>query len=123
MDLGKVWGETLSNIKEYCSPYYRDTTWHFQERKDIAAYEPELVCQVSLFDGGYFRIQGNAFHSFKDKEKALEEAGNLEYMRDEPVGVYVVGEFIIPKDSRYVYEGLYSGSVSYASSSLIFCGL
>ena len=115
--------ENLLTIKEYCSPYHWETRWHSRERKDIDASEPELVRQASLFEGEYFRIQGNAFHSFKDKEKALEEAGYLEYMHDEPVGVYVVGEFIIPKDSRYVYEGSYSGSVSYASSSLVFRGL
>lgn len=113
----------LLNIKEYCSPYHWDTVWYLRERKDIDASEPELVRQVSMFEGEYFRIQGNAFHSFKNKEKAMEEAGYLELMLDEPEGVYVVGEFIIPKDSRYVYEGSYSGSVSYASSSLVFHGL
>lgn len=113
--------EKLSNVKEYCSPYHRDTTWHFRERKDIDASEPELVRHESVFfEEECFEIKGKAFHSFKDKEKALEEAYFIALMRDEPEDVYIVGEFIIPKDSRYVYEGLYYGSVSYASSSLIF---
>ena len=115
--------ENLLTIKEYCSPYHWDTVWYFRERKDIDASQPDLLPHVSPFGRDYYKIQGDAFHSFKDKERALEEAGYLEHMHDEPVGVYVVGEFIIPKDSRYVYEGVYCASVSYASSSLVFNGL
>ena len=113
----------LLNIKEYCSPYHRDTTWYLHERKDIDAPEPELEYQITPFEGECFKVQGNAFHSFNEKMKAIDEAEYLACMHEEPIDNYVVGKFIIPKDSKYVFVGKYSGGISYASSSLIFNGI
>ena len=116
----------ISNCEEYHSPYHKETTWALSERKDLEFPDAEIYTQMFRDSPQFDRVvmvEGNAFHSFRDCEAAANEV--LRLKRDSPDETFVVGEFIIPKDCRYIYEGYYSYATSYASSSLIFyrlCG-
>lgn len=104
--------------EEYCSPYHKETTWTIGERKDINADLPDLSSDDGMYkENGLYHVEGDAFHSFDWHQNAIAEARFLEAMRDDEN--FVLAQFVIPKDSKFVFVGRYCGSRSYASSSLI----
>ena len=100
----------------YCSPYYR-FNWVTNKVYETGKNEP-----VIFASGAY----GDCFHSF-DTEDSAEECAV--YFKSSPTRVlitpswkndkYVVKKCLIPKDSKFVYEGTYDYHKCYASEKLI----
>ena len=111
----------------YHSPYIDIMSWEETVRNSV---QNEVRLKGS-------EISEGAYHSFMLLHAAMSEAELLNELTTKitkcsddllfntfPLVSYVVGEFIIPKDSKYVYEGEYVGvgtaNTGYASSDLIF---
>ena len=105
----------------YRSPYINTMSWEESVRNSQQK-------GVDLEDG---EIYEGAYHSFMFFYSAMDEAELLNKLITEipkvepgfPIVSYVIGEFTIPKDSKYVYEGEYRSvgatHTGYASSDLI----
>lgn len=117
---------------KYHSPYYK-TEWIEGVRKSVPENQrAPLERLVQNFDS----INKGAYHSFKTLESARGELKRLKSWEKARSSVvkkmapdsnsvpaeYVICEFVIPKDSRYVYVGKYGTyhRNCYASSDLIF---
>ena len=118
----RVFGESKN---KYLSPYYV-YPWVISKRKRVPKFElAHLERTVENF--GF--INSGAYHSFKTLDAANTELIRLvswEKTRRnlfpyEETREFVIGEFVIPKDSDYVYVGKYDHAEDcYASSDLIF---
>ena len=109
---------------KYHSPYFKGE-WNEGVRKSVPENQwAPLERLVQNFDS----INKGAYHSFKTLKSARIELKHLESWAKAHNAVtntivkYVICEFVIPKDSRYVYVGKYNTSSRdcYASSDLIF---
>lgn len=117
---------------KYHSPYYK-TEWIEGVRKSVPENQwASMDRTIQNFDS----INKGAYHSFKTLASAKSELRCLESWEKARSSVvkkmdpdsnsvpakYVICEFVIPKDSRYVYVGKYGTHYRncYASSDLIF---
>lgn len=117
---------------KYHSPYYK-VEWTEGVRKSVPENQlARLERTIQNFDS----INRGAYHSFMTLKSAMSELKYLESWGKARCSVvnkmapdsnsapnkYVICEFVIPKDSRYVYVGKYCtpNRNCYASSDLIF---
>lgn len=100
----------INDNNEICSPIYSNCKWNVNETKSTNVDEPD----ITPYDFGN-EIEGNAIHSFKSINDATSYFKNLERYFDSMFAVY---ECVIPKTSKFLYEGKFGTQVSYASEKL-----
>lgn len=110
-----------SDSNVLCSPFYRNYVWKKNKVYSTNTNEPIItsVC-YSLEDAvNYTIIEGNAFHSYMKLQDALNVKNllNKNYTLTKDAFL-IVCKCIIPKDSNFVYRGISSYVVSYASEKL-----
>jgi len=96
------------------SPLWDDFTW--KKNKMYSATACEEPDRTRIGDDKW-EVDGRSFHSFMNLLDACFVAEEIKKNKQEDYRVY---ECIIPKDTRFVYEGEYGcGYGSYASEKLI----
>ena len=118
----------LMNSKgELVSPFYKDTNWELGEVRTAKFSNGYTEDRIASYYGS---IDSGAFHTLKTLDEAKEY---YEYYKEyyytptilsDEWYTSVIAECTIPKDSKYLYEGMvYSGSLTrfldgYASEKL-----
>lgn len=88
------------------SPFYY-FPWEIGKVYEIGVNEPDYLYHKT--DEGYFPIEvhGHSFHTFKNLEDAQKQ---LKIHRDRWTELTYIAKCRIPKNSRFIYEGLYPGA-------------
>ena len=113
--------QEAQETERYFSPYFLGTEWYLGEKKSIQDKEPDIK-EYKLGFGNICEVNGGVFHSME----YFDEAERLAtwHMEDDFMGDclanYAVCRFTIPKDSRYIYSGVFGTYTSYASSDIVF---
>jgi len=98
-------------FRKLMSPFHTETVWKRGKVNEIGKDEPKA-------DEWHTHISGDAFHSFEHLKDAIDE---VDIMNKNCGGVrYRVYECVIPKDTKFLYDGYYGGSFirNYASEKL-----
>ena len=114
----------LEGEKKFLSPYYDREQWEEGEKHSIYNSKSPLSMFLPSLVDSEGKINGGAYHSFKNYVDAEDFADKLHYFTDTPYANMVIAECIIPPDTDYVYEGESFSSVaelvpSYASHDII----
>ena len=97
---------------ELVSPFYY-FPWEIGKVYEMGSDEPDFFYEK--IDEGYFPIEvhGHSFHTFKNLEDAQKQ---LKIHRDRWTGLTYVAKCRIPKNSRFIFEGLYPGAQTFADA-------
>ena len=112
----------------YVSPYYKDTVWKEGETLTAEPVDGGLLTKRSIYCtmDMVTVVEGGVFHSFEKPEDAMHH-GRFNFIDNT-----VVGKFVIPKDAKVVFSGVFTlyksdyvnGNVypCYGSTELKFIG-
>lgn len=84
---------------------YRRSPYKLNNTKNTCAENPKIYCS-----GFSYHIEGNALHSFANYEDAKKYKSKYHKA--------IIVKCIIPKNSKYIYEGVFSDVKSYASQKI-----
>ena len=90
---------------------YRRSVYELNHIKNTRAENPQIYCSEFLGVKTY-HIEGSALHSFANYEDAKKYKKECKYHKA------IIVKCIIPKNSKYIYEGVFSDVKSYASQKL-----
>ena len=90
----------------YISPFYY-FPWEIWKVYEIGVDNPEFFYEKTDGDNVPVEIYGKSFHTFKNLEDAQKQ---LKVHRDRWTGLTCLAKCRIPKNSKFVYEGLYPGA-------------
>ena len=101
--------------KKLCSPMFSDFVWKRGKTYSTGVDKPEVEYNHTK---DWYEVMGDAFHTFGNLADAINFANSMA-SHNQPYYVY---ECVIPKDTKFLYEGTVGGSCmapGYASEKLI----